>query len=224
MIRIENISKSFKKEVFSNISYTFKKECIYSIFGKNGVGKTTLLNIIAMNILPDTGSINCDNEFDKMMFIDENPFPFEFITGKEFLMQTLNLKNIKTNAEQIEKIAIKFEMLDSLNYMISTYSAGMKYKLLLILIVIIKPKFLILDEPLVEVDILTLEQISDIFKELKKECIILFSTHIPNIAFKISDKVLYLNKDSLIEIDKKFESANEIEEYILNLMKNSRKC
>lgn len=79
------------------------------------------------------------------------------------------------------------------------------YKLLVILIYIVKPKFIIFDEPLVEVDILTLEQVAAIFKDMKKECIILFSTHIPNIAFKISDEVLYLNNENLIEINDDFK-------------------
>lgn len=223
MIVLKSVSKKYSKDIFSNINYKFTNKCIYSIFGKNGIGKTTLLNIISKNIIPECGTVEYsnNNEFEHMMFIDENPFHFEFITGREFLIETLKLKSIEFNDDQINVLAEEFKILNSLDYMISTYSSGMKYKLLLILIFIVKPKILILDEPLVEVDILTLEQISDIFKELKKNSLIIFSTHIPNIAFKISNKILYLTTNNLIEVENEFESSNEIEDYILKLMKNN---
>jgi ABC-2 type transport system ATP-binding protein len=215
-MKLVDISKKFDKELFSNINYTFEKGYIYSIFGKNGIGKTTLLNIMTGHLQPDTGSV--EGNLDDIMFIAENTIPFEFITGAEFLNVTLKFKEFIPDEEKIMKLFSQFDMRDAYDKPIVTYSKGMKYKLLLMLVILTNPQILVLDEPLIEVDILTLENIRPIFEKYKKDHIIIFTTHVPNIAYKLSDRLLYLTPNSIIDVENKFESPNQIEEYIYNLM------
>lgn len=217
-MKLKDISKKYDKLLFSNIHYEFEKGCIYSIFGKNGIGKTTLLNIMTGHLQPDGGVIEYQGDLDGIMFIAENTIPFEFITGAEFIEVTLKFKEINIEEENIKALFRKFEMPDDYDKPIMTYSKGMKYKLLLMLVILTNPQILVLDEPLIEVDLVTLEKIRPIFEEYKKDHIIIFTTHVPNIAYKLSDKVLYLTPDSIIEVDNSFESPNQIEEYIYNLM------
>ncbi|MDS1005224.1 ABC transporter ATP-binding protein [Clostridium sporogenes] len=217
-MEINNISKKYKYQLFSNIKYEFKKNNIYSIFGKNGIGKTTLLNIIAGFINTDSGAINYKGYENEIMFIDENPIPFELLSGEEFIIMTLKFKNLNIELQEIHNLFKLFEMFNYKDSIISTYSKGMKYKLLIILIKLTNPKILILDEPLNEVDIITLEKVRNLFYNMKKDRIIIFSTHIPDMAFKLSDTILYLTHNKLIEKENCFNSSNEIEKYIFDLM------
>lgn len=218
-MRIENISKKYDQTLFSNITYQFEKGYIYSVFGKNGIGKTTLLNIITGHLQPDEGKVHYEkNKLKEIMFIAENSIPFEMISGLEFIEVTLKFKAIELDKNRVKGLFENFDMIDAIDAPIITYSKGMKYKLLLMLVILTNPEILILDEPLIEVDLVTLENIRPFFEEFKKNHIIIFTTHVPNIAFKLSDKILYLTPESLIGVENKFESPNEIEEYIYNLM------
>lgn len=83
MIKLENVRKSFGRQlVLDNISLAFEEEKIYGLFGRNGVGKTTLLNIMATQIFHNEGSITVDEENpfshsrarEKICFIKESGF------------------------------------------------------------------------------------------------------------------------------------------------------
>ena len=217
-MRLDNISKSYDNLLFSDINYLFKEGHIYSIFGKNGIGKTTLLNIITGHLKPNSGSVEFNGSMDDIMFIAENSIPFEYITGSEFILVTLKFKEIFSRKEELKQLFSKFNMDPYYDKPIVTYSKGMKYKLLLMLVIMIKPQILVMDEPLNEVDLVTLGDIKPIFEELKKDRIIIFSTHIPNIAYKLSDTILYLTPKAIVEVDNSFDSPNQIEEYIYKLM------
>jgi ABC-2 type transport system ATP-binding protein len=219
-LKLINISKKYEYVLFNNINYEFQKGKIYSIFGKNGIGKTTLLNILSGFISQDNGNIDYGEFGNNIMFIGENAIPFELLTGKEFIFTTLDFKGIDMVESEINQLFKNFEMENFINKIIATYSKGMKYKLLIILIILIKPKILVLDEPLIDVDFITLETVANIFSIIKEQSIIILSTHVANIAFKLSDKILYLTPNELIEVDNHFENSEEINNYIYCLMKN----
>lgn len=213
-----NISKTYKDTVFKNINYKFEKGIVYSIFGKNGIGKTTILNIISGFILSDTGEIKYNINEENIVFISENPIPFDLLTGKEFVIATMKFKGIKCCEKETDNLFKEFEIDSFKDNIISTYSKGMKYKLLIIIMTLMKPQVLILDEPFIDLDLITLEKVRTIFCKLKMDSIIIFSTHIPNIAFKLSDKILFLKNDKLIDQDNNFNNSGEIDSYVFNLM------
>lgn len=217
-MKIINISKAYERSLFANLNYEFKKGNIYSIFGKNGIGKTTLLNITSGHLKPDNGKVEFSENMDNIMFIAENAIPFDFITGIEFIHITLKFKNIVADKEEIKRLFCQFSMSDAFDKPIVTYSKGMKYKLLLMLVILTRPQILVLDEPLIEVDLVTLENIKPIFEELKQDRIIILTTHVPNIAYKLSNKILYLTPNSILEVNNDFKSPDEIEKYIYDLM------
>lgn len=220
MIKLINLSKNFEYLVFKNINYTFEEGYVYSIFGKNGVGKTTLLNIISGDLSPNSGKLIVENYKNDIAFIGESFIPFEFITGLEFIRLTLEFKEIPIKDDYIETLLKEFDIFDFRDKMINTYSRGMKYKILIILIILLKPKILILDEPFIDIDLITLKKVKAIFKKMKVNSIIIFSTHIPNIALELSDKILYLTQKDLIEISNNFINIEELNNYIINLMDN----
>ncbi|WP_159454643.1 hypothetical protein [Garciella nitratireducens] len=74
-----------------------------------------------------------------------------------------------------------------------------------------------MDEPFVDLDIITIKKIKQIFKTYKTNKIIIFSTHILDIAHSLSDKILFLNRDGIQEIDNL--EVSKISNFIFNNMK-----
>jgi ABC-type multidrug transport system ATPase subunit len=168
---------------------------------------------------PDNGYIEYTKNENDIVFIGEDPIPFELLTGEEFIDTTLKFKRINTSKNIIDKLFKDFEIIDFKDTIIINYSKGMKFKLIIILIILINPKVLILDEPFTDVDLITIEKVKKIFYRIKINSLIIFSTHLPNIAFKLSNKILYLTNKRLIEINNNFTTIEDMNNYIFQLMK-----
>lgn len=212
-MEIKNISKKYDDEfIIRNISYCFEKGKVYSIFGKNGIGKTTLLKIISDQIVYDEGEVI--NSEDDVMYIGDSPIPFKYLKGIEFIEYSLKLKDKKVNKEKILEYFKIFGLTENdADKFVDEYSKGMKYKLIIVFFLLADPKVLLLDEPFVDIDILTLKKIRSIFEDFKKNKTIIITTHISDIASEVSDKILFLKNDGLEEI-----CPENIKEEILDKM------
>ncbi|MDR3156843.1 MAG: ATP-binding cassette domain-containing protein [Lactobacillales bacterium] len=208
-MKLTNIAKKYDEDyIFENVNLNFTKNNIYSIFGRNGVGKTTLLNIMGGNLSYDKGEISKDS--DDIIFIENNSIPFEFMTADEFIDITFSFKSGTYDLEE------KAKLYDELNFhentkLIQDFSKGMKSKLLLVIALLAKPKILLLDEPFSDLDTVTFKKITKQFKTKKSEMIIIFSTHIPTIAYKFSDRLIFLSKKGAIEMDNHFTTIEKLE-------------
>lgn len=214
-MKITNLSKSYgDNQIFENVTFSFSKGIIYSIFGVNGVGKTTLLNIINGNLGADSGTIELN---EGSLFIEDNQVPFEFMTADEFIVTTFKLKKSSYSEEQ------KKELFDRLNFQpgikrISEYSKGMRSKLVLILALLSNPPVLLLDEPFSDIDLVSFKEISRILKSERNNRIVIFSTHVSKIAYELADKILYLKNDGLFDLTQTFINADELEKFVLEKM------
>lgn len=212
-MKVINLTKKYNDEyVFKNINCSFTKGKIYSIFGKNGVGKTTLLKIIANQISNSDGEVQLDS--NNIMYISDFLFPFKYMTGLEYVDYTLKMKNRKVTIDTIKEKFLMLGLLENdMNKMVEKYSKGMRYKLIIILFMLIEPEILLLDEPFVDVDIVTLELVKSVFEEYKKNKIIILTTHIIDIACLLSDEILFLKQDGLEEL-----KGNDIKNLLLDKM------
>lgn len=212
MLKIENFSKCYQQGVYAvkNLNLEIASGDIYAFIGHNGAGKTTTLKSI-VGILPiEEGNIYIDgvsikdNSVEckrKIAYIPDNPDIYDSLTGKNFLNFVASSYGVDktTREERIKKYADLFEMSDHLNEYISSYSHGMKQKLLFIASFIHDAKLMILDEPFVGLD----PKASHLVKELMKEFVssgnaIFFSTHVLEVAEKLCNKVAIIKKGELI--------------------------
>lgn len=212
MLEIKNYTKVYPsgKCAVKDLSLHIAPSDLFAFIGHNGAGKTTTIKSIVGildfsdgDILIDGISIK-DNPVlckKKMAYIPDNPDLYESLTGLQYLNFIADVYEIskEKRREKIELYAKEFEIYESLNNLISSYSHGMKQKLALISAFIHEPKLLILDEPFVGLDPKAAYIVKQLMKDLcRKGGAIFFSTHILEVAEKLCNKLAIIKEGSLV--------------------------
>ena len=226
---IENLSKSFdKKEVLKNINFTFESGKIYGLLGRNGAGKTTFFNCLNEDLKCDSGEFylsdgksNKKIESSDIGYVLSTPVVPEFLTGREFLKYFIDInkgsiKDLKTIDEYFDIVKIDKEDRDKL---MKDYSHGMKNKMQMLIYLIASPNILLLDEPLTSFDVVVAEEMKELLKKMKKNRILIFSTHIMELALDLCDEIVVLNKGELLEIKRDELTDKELKNKIINILK-----
>ena len=226
---IENLNKSFdKKCVLKNINFTFESGKIYGLLGRNGAGKTTFFNCLNEDLKCDSGEFylsdrksNKKIESSDIGYVLSTPVVPEFLTGREFLKYFIdinkdNIKDLKTIDEYFDIVKIDKEDRDKL---MKDYSHGMKNKMQMLIYLIASPNILLLDEPLTSFDVVVAEEMKELLKKMKKNRILIFSTHIMELALDLCDEIVVLNKGELLEIKRDELTDKELKNKIINILK-----
>lgn len=213
MLKIDNLTKKYgKKDAVKSLNLEVKPGEIFGFIGHNGAGKTTTIKAIVGihdfdegTILIDGKNIKTDDvECKKIMaYIPDNPDIYENITAIAYLNFISDMYDVSKEDRKalIEKYAKQFEIFDNLNDVISSYSHGMKQKLIIIGALIHKPKLLILDEPFVGLDPKAAFNVKQIMKELTDSgSSIFFSSHVLEVVEKLCDRVGIIKKGELVKI------------------------
>ncbi|MCY6353814.1 ABC-F family ATP-binding cassette domain-containing protein [Clostridium sp. ZS2-4] len=168
VINLENISKSYEgKKLIDDFSFIFKKEDRVGIIGSNGIGKSTLLNIITDKIKPDRGTVDTGETVKIGYFsqeynnIDESMRAIEYIReGAEFI------KTEDGTPVSASKMMERFLFIPEIQWTkISRLSGGEKRRLHLLRVLIEAPNVLILDEPTNDLDIETLNVLEEYIEQ-----------------------------------------------------------
>jgi len=237
MLEIKNVSKTYNNKVkaCNNINLTIQKGDIYGFIGHNGAGKTTLLKSISGIINFDEGDIfifghsikTSPMEAKKLIaYIPDNPDIYESLSGIEYLdfIGDVFDVNIIKRQQLIDKYAEMFEIKDVLNNPISSYSHGMKQKLVIMSALIHEPKAMLLDEPFVGLDPKASFLLKEVFKELcAKGSLIFFSTHVLEVAEKLCNKIAIIKNGSIVAngLTEDVIKNESLEEIFMELLKES---
>ena len=226
---IENLKKSFKQnEVLKDINFTFQEGKIYGLLGRNGAGKTTLFNCLNEDIDIDNGnfylvdnSLKKDIEPNDIGYVLSTPNVPEFLTGREFTKFFIDInkdriKDLKTIDEYFDFMKIDVNDRDKL---LKDYSHGIKNKMQMLVNIIASPKILLFDEPLTSFDVVVSEEMKEMLKSIKNNHIIIFSTHIMELALDLCDEIVILNKGILTEIKKDNLDNNNFKNKIIEALK-----
>ena len=211
MIEIKNVTKKYgNKKAVDNVSFTVEDGEIFAFIGHNGAGKTTTIKSI-VGILPITsGDILIDglsiksNALEckkKIAYVPDNPDIYNTLTGIQYINLIADFFHIskQERTSLTEKYASLLGLKNDLNNPISTYSHGMKQKLVLISSLVHSPKLLILDEPFVGLDPKASFELKNIFKDfVKNGGAIFFSTHVLEVAEKLCNKVAIIKNGEII--------------------------
>ena len=212
MLVIQHLEKHYQGTTkgISDISLHIEKGDIYAFIGHNGAGKTTLLKAITGIHSFDKGEVFIDGlDIQKdplevkrrIAYVPDNPDIYEFMTGIQYLNFIADVFMISAadREARIKDYADRFEITSSLGDLISSYSHGMKQKLVLISALLHDPKLLIMDEPFVGLDPKAAFILKEIMTEItKRGGAIFFSTHVLDVAEKLCNKVAIIKDGHLI--------------------------
>lgn len=216
MLEIKNISKEFNGNVvLDDISLSVNSGDIISILGPSGCGKTTLLNIILGIEHQESGLLELEGEdIGKSKPIDrkfsiafQNYALFPHLSANDNIMYGLK-KNKDIDTEYVKEVIQLMELEEHLGKDISQLSGGQKQRVSLARALVVKPKLLLLDEPLSALDGVIKERIKRLIKNSAKKLglTIIMVTHDPEEALTMSNKIVVLNSGKVEQI----ASPNEI--------------
>lgn len=223
MLEIKNLTKCYGGKVYAvnNLSLTVNDGEIYGFIGHNGAGKSTTIKAIVGALDFEQGDILIDGVSIKdkpleckknLAYIPDNPDIYEHLTGIQYLNFIADVYKVdaKTRTERIKKYAQTFEIERNLGDLVSSYSHGMKQKLVIISALVHSPRLLILDEPFVGLDPIASHNLKSIMKEMCLDGVsIFFSTHVLEVAEKLCDRVGIIKKGSLVKYGTMQEIAGD---------------
>lgn len=226
---IEHLEKKFeKKEVLKDVSFTFEEGKIYGLLGRNGAGKTTLFNCLNRDIRAEEGCFYLEEngesrevKAEDIGYVLSTPTVPEFLTGREFLkffldINAASVREPKSPDEYFDIVSIAREDRDKL---LKDYSHGMKNKMQMLINIIAEPNVLLLDEPLTSLDVVVAEEMKQLLRSVKGRRIIIFSTHIMDLALDLCDEIVLLSHGKLEVVEKTAADQKEFKERILMALK-----
>ena len=238
MLKLQNIKKSFDgKEDLKDISIEVGDGEIVSILGPSGCGKTTLLNIILGLTNPDSGEINFNGEDITKVSMEKRGFNIVFqdyalfpnLNAYQNITYGLKNKPGISTQEEIDDFINLLGLKEHLNKKIEQLSGGQKQRVALARTLVMKPRILLLDEPLSALDGVIKESIKERIKTIAKEfnLTIIIVTHDPEEALTLSDKVLIINQGKISQYGNTENIINEpgknfVKEFILNQLEIKR--
>lgn len=231
VLKVENLQKSFsKKEVLKDLSFTINEGEILGFLGRNGSGKSTTMKCISGLMAFDSGSVSIcgfDIKKDRIKALEkigvsiESPALYPNLSAYDHYKQMSAWRKIpKARVQEM----IDFANLGSyLKKPVSTYSMGMKMRLMLSLVIMHKPKLLILDEPMNGLDFEGVLNLRKTLVDLKNSgSSILLSSHQLSELEKISDRVLMIENGKVVYDDKISGGILELSTYDIDTSDNSK--
>ncbi|MVX63523.1 ATP-binding cassette domain-containing protein [Clostridium chromiireducens] len=242
MININNITKSYNGSYYAvnNLNLEIQDGKIYGLLGPNGAGKTTTIKIITGIISPTKGTIEINGidinkdpikAKEQFGYVPDSPDMFLRLKGIEYLNFMADVYRVSKDERiyRIDEMSKRFEMSLALGDKIQTYSHGMRQKIVLMGVMIHRPKIWILDEPMTGLD----PKSAFILKEMMREHAdarntVIFSTHVLEVAEKVCDEVAIINKGQLIfngtleKLRDEFKENESLEEMFLEMTENEQ--
>lgn len=211
MLEIKNFSKSYGDfKAVDNLNLTVKDGEIYGFIGHNGAGKSTTIKAVVGAMDFTEGEIYIDGKSVKRdplgcksvtAYVPDNPDIYDHLSGIQYLNFICDIFRVSESDrnERIKKYADLFEISSNLGDLISSYSHGMKQKLVLISALVHNPRFMVLDEPFVGLDPVASHKLKEIMREKCNEGgAIFFSTHVLEVAEKLCDRIGIIKRGRLV--------------------------
>jgi len=182
VLKLEKISLKFgRKIILDNLNLQLNNGQILGLLGPNGVGKSTIFNLITGLISPDFGSIFINSELAnkypiyqrtlkfKIGFVPQYGGFFHELTVFENLkaIAEITIDNISYRNEKIDSLISQFELDAMRDIKANILSGGQKKKLVIAIALLAEPKILLLDEPFAALDVMTVKSLQEIIVNLQ---------------------------------------------------------
>ncbi|MFZ2054009.1 MAG: ABC transporter ATP-binding protein [Candidatus Aminicenantales bacterium] len=224
MLELRGITKRFSIfPVVKDVSFTVKPGEILGYLGPNGAGKTTTIKMLAGLLEPTEGEILLDGKNIKkdmtaykasVGYVPEQSEIYPHLSAQEYLLMVGRLRHLPKRPlrEKIETLMALFDLDKDMMSSISSYSKGMRQKVLISAALLHNPDILLLDEPLSGLDVTTGMVVKDVVQHLALgQKMILYSSHVLEVTEKICTRVIIIHRGRIV--------ANDSVENLRNLMK-----
>lgn len=238
MLKLDHIQKSFDGvPVLRDITLQVEDGEIVSILGPSGCGKTTLLNLILGIVEADNGTISYNGEDLTHMAMEKRGFNIVFqdyalfpnLNVYQNITYGLRNKPNISSKEEVEDLIDLLGLREHLTKRVDQLSGGQKQRVALARTMVMKPRILLLDEPLSALDGVIKESIKDRIKTIAREYHLttIIVTHDPEEALTLSDRVLIIDKGNISQYAKPEEIVHQpkndfVRKFILNQLEIKR--
>lgn len=224
VLSIKNLTMSYgSKNVLNGINLEVKKGEIIGYIGPNGAGKSSTVKIM-LGLIDDYGgdvvifghniSTGDPSYKRKIGYVPENAEAYDNLTAMEYLIFTGELYGMERDVAEMkaERLLEQFELQDARHSRLSSFSKGMKQKVLITASLLHDPDLLFWDEPLSGLDANSMMVIQEILAQLAAQGkTIFYSSHIMDLVEKISNRIVLLVKGEVVA-DATFEELKEMSE------------
>lgn len=214
MIEFINVSKAYGQHIaVNNCSFTLKNGEVLGFLGRNGAGKSTVMNMLTGYLPMTCGQILVDglsiekNPLEakkKIGYLPEQPPLYLEMTAREYLAFVCGIKGIKgKNLVQLEteKNARITQIADVLDRPIRNLSKGYRQRVGIAQALTGSPRYVVLDEPTVGLDPMQIVDIRNLIRDLRKSCTVLLSSHILSEISEVCDRVIIIHKGIILAED-----------------------
>lgn len=208
MIEVRNLSKHYGlHKAVDNLSFDAQPGEIVGILGPNGAGKTTTMRMLTGFMPPTSGSARIAG-FDifedslevrrRVGYLPERVPVYPDMTVKGYLIFWAELRGVKKAGTRVSEILEQVQLSDRRNSLIRSLSKGMRQRLGLAQALVHNPEVIILDEPTIGIDPQQVIEVREAVRSLRENRTVLFSTHILSEAEQVCDRVIILNRGTII--------------------------
>ena len=213
-LEIRDLTKRFRGiAALDSVSFSIRSGEILGYVGPNGAGKSTTVKLITGLLEPSEGRILYDGRsiYDditafqsRLGYVPEEPDIYPFFSGREYLQLAGRLRGIERRRldRKIDSFLRMFGLYDDRHAPVSSYSKGMRQKILISAALLHDPDVLILDEPLTGLDVSTIAAVHQLLTKLSERGkLILYSSHVLDLMEKVCSRVLMIRKGRVLADD-----------------------
>lgn len=211
MIQVDGLTKDYgARRAISDLTFDAEQGEIVGFLGPNGAGKTTTMRILTGYMPPTDGTATVAGydvveeslEVRKRVgYLPETVPLYTDMTAVEYLKFMADLRHIPNSRDRAYETLEQVNLSDRADGYVGNFSKGMRQRLGLAQALIHRPEVLILDEPTIGLDPAQVVEIRSVIREIGRDRTVLLSTHILTEAQQICDRVLIINKGSIVAED-----------------------
>jgi len=214
MLEVRNLVKRYNRvPVVDQVSFVIRPGETLGYLGPNGAGKSTTVKILTGLIHPTEGDIFLDGQnvredfvaFQRQMgYVPEEAHLYPHLTGREYLQLVGRLRGLRRRVlePRMDELLRLFALWEDRHSPLSSYSKGMRQKILISGALIHNPRVLIFDEPFSGLDVTTAMVLRTLLREMaQQQRIVFYSSHVLEVVEKVCTRVLILRKGTVVAHD-----------------------
>jgi ABC-2 type transport system ATP-binding protein len=211
VVSLESLAKSYgDKQVLAGLDLAVEPGRILAYLGPNGAGKSTTIKILLGIVRDFEGRARVFGEDPaaagpelrrRIGYVPETPELYDALSGEEHLgfLAAIHRLPVATARSRAREMAELLQLSDALSARVSSYSKGMKQKLMIIASLLHDPELLFWDEPLSGLDASTALVVKELMAELaRRGKTIFYSSHVMEVVEKVSDRIVILDRGRIV--------------------------